>query len=56
MTTDFLIDFLDDGKVSQVAVFVKYRDELEDERVVEKQELEVRYRKSIGIKWYLFKT
>ena len=54
MTTDFLVDLLNNGKVIQIAISVKYENELEDERVVEKQELERRYWESIGVKWYIF--
>ena len=54
MTTDLLVDLLNNGKVIQIAISVKYENELEDERVVEKQELERRYWESIGVKWYIF--
>lgn len=54
MTTDLLLDTLQNNKVVQVAISVKYSDELEDVRVIEKQELERRYWESIGIQWYLF--
>ena len=54
MTTDFLLDTLQNNKVVQVAISVKYSDELEDVRVIEKQELERRYWESLGIQWYLF--
>lgn len=54
MTTDFLLDTLENNKVVQVAISVKYSDELEDARVIEKQELERRYWESLGIQWYLF--
>ena len=54
MTTDFLLDTLQNNKVVQVAISVKYSDELEDIRVIEKQELERRYWESLGIQWYLF--
>tara|TARA_R110001583_G_scaffold119228_1_gene270596 strand:- start:6990 stop:7100 length:111 start_codon:yes stop_codon:yes gene_type:complete len=36
MTTDFLLDTLENNKVVQVAISVKYSDELEDARVIEK--------------------
>lgn len=49
MTTDFLLDTLENNKVVQVAISVKYSDELEDARVIEKQELERRYWESLGI-------
>jgi hypothetical protein len=54
MTTDFLIDTMQDGKVVPIAISVKYRQELEDERVIEKQELERRYWEGEGIDWFLF--
>ena len=54
MTTDLLLDTLQNNKVVQVAISVKYSDELEDVRVIEKQELERRYWESVGIQWYLF--
>ena len=54
MTTDLLLDTLQNNKVVQVAISVKYSDELEDVRVIEKQELERRYWESLGIQWYLF--
>jgi len=54
MTTDFLLDTLENNKIVQVAISVKYSDELEDVRVIEKQELERRYWESLGIQWYLF--
>ncbi|MGK2231259.1 MAG: hypothetical protein ACI92O_000417 [Colwellia sp.] len=54
MTTDFLLDTLQNNKVVQVAISVKYSNELEDARVIEKQELERRYWESLDIQWYLF--
>lgn len=54
MTTDLLLDTLQNNKVVQVAISVKYSDELEDVRVIEKQELERRYWESLGVQWYLF--
>ena len=54
MTTDFLLGTLQNNKVVQVAISVKYSDELEDIRVIEKQELERRYWESLDIQWYLF--
>jgi hypothetical protein len=54
MTTDFLLDTQQNNKVVQVAISVKYSNELEDVRVIEKQELERRYWESLGIQWYLF--
>lgn len=54
MTTDFVLDILDNGKIKNLAVSVKYNAELEDERVIEKQELERRYWEGEGIEWFLF--
>jgi hypothetical protein len=54
MTTDFVIDILENGKIKQIAISVKYHVELEDERVVEKQELERRYWEGQDIDWFLF--
>lgn len=54
MTTDFLIDFLIDGQYSCHAVSVKYRDDLDDERVVEKQEIERRFWEGEQIPWFVF--
>ena len=54
VTTDLLIDTLQSGKIVSIAISVKYREELEDERVIEKQELEKRYWEGEGIDWYLF--
>ncbi|MDP7592948.1 MAG: TnsA endonuclease N-terminal domain-containing protein [Litorilituus sp.] len=49
MTTDFLLDTLQNNKVVQVAISVKFSEELEDIRVIEKQELERRYWESLAI-------
>ena len=54
MTTDLLIDTVQSGKIVPIAISVKYREELEDERVIEKQELEKRYWEGEAIDWYLF--
>ncbi|MEZ7225175.1 TnsA endonuclease N-terminal domain-containing protein [Alteromonas sp. DY56-G5] len=54
MTTDLLIDTLQSGKIVPIAISVKYREELEDERVIEKQELEKRFWEGEGVDWYLF--
>jgi hypothetical protein len=54
MSTDLLLDMMVEGKLTQIAISVKYRQELEDPRVIEKQELERRYWEGLGIQWYLF--
>ncbi|MCO1335313.1 TnsA endonuclease N-terminal domain-containing protein [Microbulbifer sp. OS29] len=54
MTTDLLVDFQVNGQHSCQAVSVKYADDLEDERTIEKLELERRYWEGEGIPWYIF--
>lgn len=54
MTSDLLIDIEIGGEYRTQAISMKYRDDLEDPRVIEKQELERRYWESEGIEWYLF--
>ena len=54
MSTDLLVDFNRGGQIISQAVSVKYRDDLEDPRVVEKQELERRYWEGLAIEWFLF--
>jgi hypothetical protein len=54
MTTDFLVDFNFDGQHSCQAISVKYAESLEDERTIEKQELERRYWENEGIEWFIF--
>lgn len=54
MSTDFLLDINRDGKFVSQAVSVKYRSDLEDERVIEKQELERRYWEGEKTEWFLF--
>ncbi|MDO3377719.1 TnsA endonuclease N-terminal domain-containing protein [Geoalkalibacter halelectricus] len=54
MTTDLLLDINLEGKIISQAVSVKYRSDLEDERIVEKQEIERRYWEGEQIEWYLF--
>lgn len=54
MTTDFLIDIKQEGQVVTQAISVKYRDDLEDPRVIEKQELERRYWEGEQVEWFLF--
>lgn len=54
MTTDLLVDFLIEGQHSCQAISVKYAEDLEDERTIEKQELERRYWENEGIDWFIF--
>ncbi|MGO0309639.1 TnsA endonuclease N-terminal domain-containing protein [Endozoicomonas acroporae] len=54
MSTDLFVDFDRDGQIVSQAISVKYRDDLEDPRVVEKQELERRYWEAAAIEWFLF--
>lgn len=54
MTTDLLLDIKQDGQIVSQAVSVKYRSDLEDERVVEKQEIERRFWEGEKINWLLF--
>lgn len=54
MSTDFLIDIKRDDKIITQAISVKYRNDLEDTRVIEKQELERRYWEGEQMDWYLF--
>ena len=54
MTTDFLIDLELDGVIINHAVSVKYTDDLEDHRTLEKQELERRFWENEGVEWFLF--
>lgn len=52
MTTDLLLDLMVDGKHVTRAVSLKYRDELEDTRVIEKQEIERRYWEGEQVPWF----
>ena len=54
MTTDLLIDSEIDGKHLSQAISVKYAEDLEDERTIEKQELERRYWENEGVDWFIF--
>lgn len=54
MTTDLLVDFNFNGQHSCQAISVKYAESLEDERTIEKQELERRYWENEGIDWFIF--
>ncbi len=54
MTTDLLVDFQIKNQHSSQAICVKYAQDLEDERTIEKLELERRYWEGEGIEWYIF--
>ncbi|MGH1461870.1 MAG: TnsA endonuclease N-terminal domain-containing protein [Neptuniibacter sp.] len=54
MTTDLLVDLNVNGKFTSQAVSVKYSEHLEDERTLEKQELERRFWEGEGVSWYIF--
>ncbi|WP_370980056.1 TnsA endonuclease N-terminal domain-containing protein [Agaribacterium sp. ZY112] len=54
MTTDLLVDFEINGQHSCQAISVKYTQDLEDERTIEKQELERRFWENEGVEWFIF--
>jgi hypothetical protein len=54
MTTDLVIDYECDGQIISQAVSVKYQQDLENQRVVEKQELERRFWEGEKVAWYVF--
>lgn len=54
MTTDLLVDFNSDGQHQSKAISVKYAHDLEDERTIEKLELERRFWEGEGIEWFIF--
>ena len=54
MTTDLLVDFNLNGQHSTQAVSVKYSQDLEDERTIEKLELERRFWEKEDIEWFVF--
>ena len=54
MTTDLLVDFNSDGQHLSKAISVKYAQDLEDERTIEKLELERRFWEGEGIEWFIF--
>jgi hypothetical protein len=54
MTTDFLVDFEHKGQHQLHAVSVKYAEDLEDERTLEKQELERLFWEGEGVDWFVF--
>lgn len=51
MTTDFLVTINIDGKDIDIARTIKYKDDLNDKRVLEKFEVERRYWEKQGIDW-----
>jgi len=51
MTTDFLITLMIDGKRVERARAIKYADDLQSPRVLEKLEIERRYWEARGISW-----
>ncbi len=51
MTTDFLCDVVRDGRRVLIARSVKPADKLENDRIVEKQEIERRYWAEQGVDW-----
>lgn len=54
MTTDLLIDLERNGKNSVQAICIKYKEDLENPRVIEKLEIERRYWESQSVPWYIF--
>ena len=54
MTTDFLVDMEVSGQCVNHAVSIKYADDLEDERTLEKQELERLFWEGEGVDWFIF--
>ena len=54
MTTDLLVDFNLGGQHLSKAISVKYAQDLEDERTIEKLELERRFWEGEGIEWFIF--
>jgi hypothetical protein len=54
MTTDLVVDLKVDGQIITHAISAKYANDLEDKRVIEKQELERRYWEGKGIPWFIF--
>ena len=54
MSTDLRIDIRQSGQIVPQAISIKYRDELDDTRVIEKLELERRYWEGEQVEWFLF--
>ena len=51
MTTDFLITKIENGRLVDEAITVKYKKDLENKRVIEKFEIEKEYWNKKGIHW-----
>lgn len=51
LTTDFLITKIENGRLVDEAITVKYKKDLENKRVIEKFEIEKEYWKKKGISW-----
>ncbi|WP_421781258.1 TnsA endonuclease N-terminal domain-containing protein [Kiloniella litopenaei] len=54
MTTDLLVDFQQNGHHSSQAISVKYSQDLENARTIEKLEIERRFWEGEGIEWFVF--
>ena len=54
MSTDLLIDIRQGGQIVTQAISIKYGDELDDTRVIEKLELEHRFWEGEQVEWFLF--
>lgn len=54
MSSDFLLDLKINGQFFNQAVSVKYAQDLEDERTLEKQEIERLFWEGEGVDWFLF--
>jgi hypothetical protein len=54
MTTDLLLDVQMGDRVVNQAVSIKYRNDLDDTRVLEKQEIEKRFWESENVDWFPF--
>ncbi len=54
MTTDLLIDMMQGDRIITQAISIKYREDLENTRVIEKLELERRFWNGENVDWFLF--
>jgi hypothetical protein len=54
MTTDLLIDLMKGGQRVTQAISIKYRQDLEDPRVIEKQEIEKRFWEAEQTEFFIF--
>ncbi|WP_051610198.1 heteromeric transposase endonuclease subunit TnsA [Terasakiella pusilla] len=54
MSTDLLVDFEQNGQHSSQAISVKYAQDLDNARTIEKLELERRFWEGEGIDWFVF--